>query len=633
MLRSLKPWHALAAITCTAMAAAQTPQTSQSKTAQQPAQSGITLRTGTQLVIVDVVVTDSHQNPIHNLKASDFTVLEKNSPQQIRNFEEHTALPATEAAKLGPMPTLPRGVFTNYSPVPPNSAVNILLLDTLNTPMRDQAFVRDQLWQYLKTATPGTRIAIFGLTTRLNLLQGFTSDPEVLKAIISKKNLRASPLLDDQVGGGGQPEAPSDMLTSSFGNDPTTASVIANMQQFEAEQQSFQLQLRAKYTLDAMNQLARYLVGIPGRKNLIWFSGSFPIDILPDGDITDPFAVVADSEEEFRETTNLLTLSQVAVYPIDARGLMTSPVFSAANSGSKYVKSPQAFASDNSKFLQQTAAEHMTMLQMAEETGGRAFVNTNGLSQAVAKAIETGSNYYTIAYSPTDTKWNGNFRKIEIRLQQPGLTLAYRRGYYAVDPAAPPKKDELPATTAANAPPRLDTMHAAMMRGGPDPTQITFKVRVLPATSAPEEQPATGNVINPALKTKGPYRRYAIDIAADPRAVLLTSSSGSSYQGAIEFVTCVYDQDGNVINLEQNTAHANLTPAAYAEFLRHGIPWHQEVSVPVKGDYYLRIGIHDLTGDRVGAVEIPVATVKNLTPLAVPSAAAQPAANPAGAAH
>ena len=62
---------------------------------------------------------------------------------------------------------------------------------------------------------------------------------------------------------------------------------------FEAEHQSFQLQLRARYTLDAMNQLARYLCGIPGRKNLIWFSGSFPINIFPDAIPANPFAVVA----------------------------------------------------------------------------------------------------------------------------------------------------------------------------------------------------------------------------------------------------------------------------------------------------------------------------------------------------
>ncbi len=282
------------------------------------------------------------------------------------------------------------------------------------------------------------------------------------------------------------------------------AALIANLQQFEAQEQSFQLQLRAKYTLDALNQIARGLSGIPGRKNLIWFSGSFPINILPDGDLQNPFAVVASAEEEFRETTNMLTASQVAVYPIDARGLMVSPNLNASNSGSKYARNPTTLGKDQSKFFQQTADEHSTMLQMAEQTGGRAFINTNDLTHAVAKSIETGSNFYTLAYSPTDTNWNGSFRKIQVKLQEQGYTLAYRRGYYADNPNAHPKKGAVAATTPANAPPPFDPMRAAMIHGGPDPTQILIKARVLPAASAPEDATRHPQRTQPGPKDQRP---------------------------------------------------------------------------------------------------------------------------------
>jgi VWFA-related protein len=603
---------ALAALSFGPLATAQTPQPSKEATQQRPSGGGVTtLHSGTQLVVVDVVVTDSHQEPVHDLKVSDFTLLEKNIPQSIKNFEEHKALTAAEATKLPPLPKLPPGIFTNFSPVPPSSTLNIVLLDTLNTPMRDQAYVHEQLRNYLKNAPPGNRIAIFGLTTHLILLQGFTSDPELLKAAIDRKNLKASPLLDDAVGGGGGPESLSDTLSDSFGNMPGMADVIANVQQFEAQTQSFQLQLRARYTLDALNELARGLSGLPGRKNLIWFSGSFPINILPDGDLQNPFAVMASSEDEFRETTNLLTASQVAVYPVDARGLMTSPTLSAANSGNKYARSPTAFGKDEAKFFQQTADEHGTMLQMAEQTGGRAFINTNGLTQAVAKSIEAGSNYYTLYYSPMDTNWNGSYRKIQVKLQQQGYNLAYRRGYYADDPKTA-KKGALPVTTTAGAPSPLDAMRAAMMRGAPDPTQILIKVRVLPATSAPEDNVAPHNTLNPELKTKGPYRRFAVDYAAAGHDVLFTPTPEGKYQAALEFLTYVYDQEGHLVNVVQDKTHADISAAAYADLLAHGIPWHQEISVPIKGDYYLRIGLHDLTGNRIAAIEVPVASVKNL---------------------
>jgi hypothetical protein len=79
------------------------------------------------------------------------------------------------------------------------------------------------------------------------------------------------------------------------------------------------------------------------------------------GDAQDPFAAVGNAEAEFRETTDLLARSQVAVYPIDPRGLVTSPVYSTANSGAKYAHSPQAAGKDELKFAQQTAQEDQTM--------------------------------------------------------------------------------------------------------------------------------------------------------------------------------------------------------------------------------------------------------------------------------
>ncbi len=85
------------------------------------------------------------------------------------------------------MPKFPPGVFTNYTPEPVNGAVNLLLLDTLNTPLTDQAYVRQQLIAYLNATPPGTRIAIFGLSSQLTILQGFTSDPALLKAVTSTK--------------------------------------------------------------------------------------------------------------------------------------------------------------------------------------------------------------------------------------------------------------------------------------------------------------------------------------------------------------------------------------------------------------------------------------------------------------
>ncbi len=626
-----------------------------------------TLHTSTSLVVVDVIVTDKNKNPVHNLKAEHFTLLENNAQQTIKGFEEHTAPAPAELQKIEPMPKMPAGVFTNFTPAPPNGPVNVLLLDRLNTPLEDQGRLRTQLLDYLKKVKPGTRIAIFGLATQLTLLKGFTDDPALLMAILeSKPNLKASPLLDDPIGGGGTPESLSDMIkgwvpmlssvaATNGGTGSTTISdqrlydFIAYAQMFEVNMTAHQQEDRAKRTLEGMNALARYLVGIPGRKNLIWFSGSFPIHVLPNADLsslfyTDPtttnrfypdFLTVTDWEAEYRETISLFSRAQVAVYPVDVRGVTIAilPGSSAANEGSEYLPSRPALdptatypitppvppiAQDINTFMEQTFEENNTMRDMAYETGGQAFLNTNDLTEAVANAIDNGANYYTLSYTPSDTNWNGDFRKIQIYLKQQDLNLSYRRGYYADDPVAPPsnlaKEARGRAVTAPMPPPsNFGAMHLALMHGGPEPAQIVFTVQVVPMSDYLEDTLVPGNEGSKGLK--GPYRRFSLNIAADARGISFTRSADGMHHGAIEFVAFVYDASGRLINALGTPVNADFNSDLYLKVLQHGIPFHQEVSIPVKGDYFLRIAVHDLQGDHVGAVEVPIFLVQDLQPV------------------
>ena len=582
------------------------PQVRSQQTPQPQSPSVTTLKANARIVVVDVVVTDNKDNPVHNLQASDFTLLEAGAPQTIKAFEEHSSVSTAESARLDATAKMPPGFFTNYSPAPPGT-INVLLLDALNTAMKDQSFAHDQLLQYVKNAPPGTRIAIFGLNDRLTLLQALTSDPAMLRAAVEKKTPPASSLkLQNSLTGDGNPDSVHDALNDIAG--PDMATLLASIQQFEAHQATVQIEQRTSQTLDALNALAHYLSGFPGRKNLIWFSASFPLSVLPDGDISHPFDVVTNSEDEFRETTSLLALAQVAVYPIDARGLMNSSAESAANDGSKY-SSPRASSTSRNKTEQATVQEDGTMDQMAQATGGHAFVATNGLAAAVTKAVEAGSNYYTITYTPSEPKHDSSFRKIQVKVSQPGVRIAYRRGYFA-DDAQSGALAKVPVADPAK------TMAVAMMRGGPITTEIVLKARVLPSATASEDALAPGNNINPHLKElKGPFRRYIVDIAADPRAISFLPGGAGKFTGDMEVMTYVYDLKGNLIDSTGKSIRTNLPPDGYKQMFQHGLQFHQEISVPLKGDYYLRIGLHDLNSNRVGAIEIPVAAVKNLTPL------------------
>jgi VWFA-related protein len=634
---------AFTAFAFAALAAAQTQQPAPGAPA--PAQApnpSATLHASAQLVVVDVVVTDKNRKPVHGLKQTDFTLTEDNATQTLNHFEEHSALTPAEATKFQEMPKLPPGMFTNYTPQSVNGAVTILLLDTLNTPVKDQMFVRQQLLAYLNSASPGTRIAIFGLTSKLFILQSFTTDPAVLKAVASKKFGKSSPLLQDAVGSNGIQNSVADDME----DEGISADIVANVRQFEAETQSYQTQLRIRYTLDGMSQLARYLSSIPGRKNLIWFSGSFPISIFPDSTLSDPFSVVADSSDQFRDTVNLLARSQVAVYPIDARGLFNSPVFDAATSrnyGSQAAQKagqPSRMQQDLNKFNNDTAAEHSTMSLMAEGTGGRAFYNTNGLAQAVAAAIDDGSNFYTLTYTPANPNRNGEFRKIKVQLARQGFNLAYRHGYYADDPAKGPpalkgqakQGNVTDAAVTAATTTAQQNMRGAMMRGSPTPTEILIKVGVFPKGPASqiEDKPADGNILSE--KTHGPFRRYSVTYAINPGDITFLRKPDGKIHADFELVIFVFDPDGVLVNRQGTTLHIASTLDEIKKNVAHGIQYAQEVSAPAKGEYFFRIAVHDFNRDRYGVVEVATSDVKGLPPLAAPvPAAASPAAAPADA--
>jgi VWFA-related protein len=616
MHKFLRPF--LAALCLSSAALAQQPPT--------PGAPTTVLQTGTQLVVLDVVVQDKSGNPIKDLTRDDFHITENKAPQQLRNFDEHTD---TDHPVPGPqLPPLPPGTFTDYTPVPPNGTLNILLLDALNTPMTDQSYVRYELQQYVKHAPPGTRIAIFGLASRLILLQGFTSDPQTLKDVVDHKLIpRSSNLLDDPTGTNSDHQNLSDLAgTSQSSGPPSLANtnpatlLAANLQQFEAETAAMQTQLRLQYTLDAFNSLGHYLAAFPGRKNLIWFSGSFPLNILPDPSLANPFTIQQLNQEEFRETSNLLSKAQVAVYPVDARGLMPPPMFSAANSGRSFAGNPQKFNSALNKFSNNQAAEHTTMNVLATDTGGQAFYNTNDLADAVAKAINAGSNYYTLAYSPTNRKQDGGYREIRVTLSASaaarGLQLAYRHGYYADDAAHTPET----ATTAA---PTTDAYaRAAMSRGAPQPQDLLFKVRVLPASTTTETAAVPSNTLDPSVSPKGPFRRYDVDIVALPSELTLTPQPNGLRSGKVEFLVFVFDLDGRLLTSDGKAISLNLTPETYTRTTHSALNTHLEISVPTRQDTFLRIGVHDIPSNHFGVVEIPTSEVSHLPPPIYPAAPA-----------
>lgn len=233
-----------------------------------PETVGPTLKTKAQLVVVDVVVTDAAGQPVRGLRKEDFKVLEDGKPQTISVFEEHTG----NAPAVIKSPTLPPNTFSNSPRAEAHDSLNVVLLDALNTPIQDQSYVHQQVLKYLAGVHAGEPMAIFILSTRLRLVQGFTSDlPVLLAALNDKKSGSApqgSPLLRSPIETHVEEQAISQMQELAA-RDANIQAAMDSLRQFMAESESSQTSLRVQTTLFQMQQLAQYLSAFPGRKNVV----------------------------------------------------------------------------------------------------------------------------------------------------------------------------------------------------------------------------------------------------------------------------------------------------------------------------------------------------------------------------
>lgn len=551
------------------------------KAAEQPNtvyESATVLRAVTRLVVVDVVATNGSGEAITDLKAEDFTVVEDGHEQKIRAFSfQHPPAGGSAPVRLQPA-NLPPNVFSNVPKYTTEDALNVLLLDGLNTNLPNQAYARDQMIKYLAKIPEGQPIAVYMLMGRqLRLIQDFTSDPSVLKNAVKNLKSSASPLQDNPGGGPDMELAPP----GAFDSGMIPAQMQQAMQEFENERVSFQTDLRVRYTLDALNSLARTLSGYGGRKNLIWISEAFPISIDPDLTLsTGSFNSTRNYAPEIGETAEYLTDAQIAIYPVDARGLVTWSVFSAENRGDKFGRSlgrpgrmQQAISAESAAL----AAAHATMNDLADRTGGRAFYNRNDLDGAIRKGIEDGSTYYTLAYYPENKNWNGKFRKIHIKVNRSGVKLRHRLGYYALDPNMVAEADQKR---------RAATFGKALSLDYPVSTALRFHA----------------GVVQPSDKTEN---KVLVNFGIDPHAISFEKKDDGLQHAIVDCAVQAYTEKGKLIKTEVTTLTLALKPDTFNRVMQTIVPCQRYIDL-APGNYLLRLGVMDDRTSLIGTTNARV---------------------------
>jgi hypothetical protein len=350
------------------------------------------------------------------------------------------------------------------------------------------------------------------------------------------------------------------------------------------------------------------------------------LGIYPDSNGQNPFLGTRDYGDNLKKVANLLGEAHVAVYPVDVKGLQTNPLFSAANENLTAPMSQQPTLPADSVVTRQglfsrnpnlgipastlgdqvaqfdlaQADEHATMSELAAHTGGQAFFNTNGIAQAIHTAEEQGANYYALSYTPSNKKYDGSFRKVKVTIAGKKYRLAYRSGYYAIDPFAPAKPSKDLTSSLAR---------AAMQSGSPQSRQILFGARVVPVGKPRVLQNSQADTKSPK-KNKVPQtplevQRYAIDHAVNFSDLRFAQAADGTYHDLLNFMVTAFDEGGTLLASQIARTKADFNPDAMKDVVAGGVRMHQEIEVPVKSTT-LRLGVEDLSNGHIGTIEIPL---------------------------
>jgi VWFA-related protein len=386
-----------------------------------------------ELVLVPTLITDKSGNHIKGLKKEDFTVLENGAEQKIATFEEITS--DSERVSRSKKPN----EFSNFlAGESSNKRVTLIVLDFINTPFKDQAYARQDLLKYLtQTVSRREPTALYTLTrTGVHVIHDFATDPRVLVAALHKVKGDAFQMVDgpDQVEaitGSASPDG-------SAGVDPSVVQSEADkiqtmMEDAELNFQSFEQRLAITYTLEAMQQVSQALGGFPGRKSLIWASGGFPFSVSDNTMQLAPAGrdSLVDVLPMYEHTWQLLNNAQIALYPVDVKGLqvVSMPGASVRNPGRNFGRNASWRQLDTQSTLE----------TFASMTGGRAYFNSNDLVKGFRDAVNDSSQYYMIGYYLDRSKTKAGWRKLAVKVKRDHSEVRARSGFFVTNATINPE--------------------------------------------------------------------------------------------------------------------------------------------------------------------------------------------------
>jgi VWFA-related protein len=570
----------------TTASAAQTPPS----TPQTPTQDEEVLRVTTELVQVDAVVMDKNDQPLTDLKLSDFDVYDNGKKQDLQ-FMELVSVDAGSrsegslaAAKIAP--GIDTSVARDLSARDVHRVV-AFVIDDVTIPNEDIARVRQMLTDFVDNKMrDGDLVAIIRTVGGKGLLEQFTGDKQILRRAIAQLGPVAVPpylaLTDNDPGRIVSPPSP-------FSDATATQTINSSNSAFEGPSEGTNQVPRALLALSVSSQVVDSLREIPGRKNLVLVSGGLPLFELGRNG-----AIIGDITPVFRALTDNALRSGVVINTLDARGLQANgavakfdvtPAKSALGGGT-FAGSDENTAGrvDTALLGEQSLTEQLTLRSLAGTTGGVAVVNANNFTAGLDRVLARSRAYYRLAFRPSE-RFDNKFHKIEVRVRRSGARVYTAEGFYArADVANTPSTKEGEIIRAARSPLAKRDLDVA----------ADLQYRFTPDNKA----------------------QVDINAVIDAHKLTFAHTPEGKYQTTFDVVGFIFDQSGRSRGGISQTVNATLTEEEYRRALIAGIPYTASTQA-TPGYYQARLVVRESATGNIGTIsryfEVPDLNAKRLT--------------------
>lgn len=551
------------------------------------------VKISTNLIQVDVTVTDKSGNAVRDLRPDEIEIYENGKLQKVNNFSfvpgnrtttDEAARLAKENKKTTPSVILPSG------PVRPEQVRRTiaLVVDDLNLSFGSTAWVQDALKKFVnEQMQDGDLVAIIRTGAGVGALQQFTSDKRQLMAAIERvrfnmagsANLAYFNPLNTSV---------TQQLNTADTEDPGAAPTqfdinvnneTADRDALEKNLNEFRENIFANGTLGALNFVVRGMKELPGRKSVVLISDGLPL-LTRDGSGRPELSRIYTSLKRLIDFANR---SSVVFYTIHAPGLVV-PMFSADEDLSGVARIGGENRVTNIKERVDKINDDQEGLRyIADETGGLAYFNQNDIGRGIRRVLDDQS-YYLVGYEPDDEVFNAKqskFNKLEIKVKRPGTNVRYRSGFFGI------AEEQL-------AKPKLSVTDTL--------------IEALTSPFGKNEIAVRMNAIFAGDEKQGAFVRSFINVDA-ATLTFTKDKTGKFYSTSFDIVAITFGDNGKILDERSKNFTITLDQQQYDKFQERGLV--TSFSLPIKnpGSYQVRLALRDVATDRVGSanqyVEIP----------------------------